>query len=355
MAASCVPYASVIVVGYNSRHFLDGCLEALLQQSYPGEFEILFVDNASTDGGADYVRTHFPLVRVIDSGRNLGYAGGNNLGANLARGAVLAFVNPDTRAEPGWLRELVRPLMADPTIGITTSKIVLMDRPDVINTCGNDLSLSGITTCRRAGEPVASVRRDEDVAAVSGAACAIRADLFRLLGGFDQRFWMYLEDTDLSWRARLAGYRCQVAIHSVISHDYVFTLSPAKLRRIERNRYLMLSKNLSGRTLLAFLPYLMFSELMTWCWAASQGPNHLRAKLCAAVSTLESLGELQRSRRSVQVLRRVSDGSLLRQHRRMPTARGMSVGLITRVAWFVALPIATFTASVSLALIDDRR
>src|SRR6185312_14035697 len=129
---------------------------------------------------------------------------------------------------PDWLRELIRPLVRDRSIGMTTSKIVRMDSRETINACGNDISLSGITTCRAAGATAATIATDEDVPAVSGAACAIRRNLFRRLGGFDDRFFMYLEDTDLSWRVRMAGYRCRLAVRSIVAHAYTLRLTAAK-------------------------------------------------------------------------------------------------------------------------------
>lgn len=352
MSADRFPRASVIVVGYNSRRFLDVCFSALTRQAYPGDYEILFVDNASEDGSADYVRSHFPTVRVIETGENRGYAGGNNVGARVACGEMLAFINPDTRAEPGWLTELIRPLLLDPAIGLTTSKIVLMDRPHLINTCGNDLTLAGIATCHRAGEVAELVVTDEDVTAVSGAAFAIPADLFRHLGGFDERFWMYLEDTDLSWRARLAGYRCRLAARSVVAHHYTLTLSPEKTRILERNRYQMLAKNLSGWMMLALVPTLLIGELVTWGWAAMRGPRHLWAKLLAMLWVLGHMLELCPVRHATQALRRIPDGPILRQHLPAPPIAAVATGLAARVAAWVIVPLAVTVGMLALGLMD---
>ncbi len=350
MDAELFPKASVIVVGYNSRRFLDDCFGALLNQAYPGRYEVLFIDNTSTDGSTAYVQDHFPSVRVIESGENLGYAGGNNFGAKFAQGDVLAFINPDTQAEPDWLCELVRPLVVDPAIGLTTSKIVLIDNPEVINTCGNDLTLAGIATCRLAGEAAGKVIADEDVAAVSGAACAIWKDLFFRLGGFDERFWMYLEDTDLSWRARLAGYRCRLAARSIVAHHYSFRLPPGKTRVIERNRYRMLTKNLSLWMLLALIPTLLVGEMLTWGWAVMRGPRHLWAKALATFWVFGHLFELQQARQLTQALRRVSDGVILRHHLAVPPVSAVAGGIAARIAGALLLPLGTLTAGLALGL-----
>lgn len=343
--------ASIIVVGYNGRPYLSACLQALDAQRYLEPFEIVFVDNASTDGSADYVRAHHPHVAVIESGANLGYAGGNNLGAAAASGALLVFVNPDTVAEPDWLAELVAPFALDHTVGMTTSKIVLMDQPDRVNACGNVVTLDGMATCGHAGELAVNIVRNEEVAAVSGAACAIRADIFRELGGFDDRFWMYLEDTDLSWRVRLAGYRCLLTPRSVIRHRYRFALSAAKTRVIERNRYVMLAKNLSLGSMIALLPRLAVGEVAAWGWAILQGPSHVWAKLRALGWALAHAPTLVRAHRQTQRLRRVADAVLLAAHSPVPPIGSAASGLVVRVSAAILVPLAVWLAVLALALI----
>lgn len=347
------PSLSVIVVGYNSREHLDRCLDSLSMQVYPGELEVLFVDNASSDGSVEHVRSRFPDVRIIETGGNLGYAGGNNVGALHARNDILAFLNPDTSASADALAELVRPLLRDPSIGLTTAKLVLMDDPQIINTCGNEISLTGVTTCRRMGEPASTLLQDEEVNAVSGAAFATPAMVFHQLGGFDERFWMYLEDTDLSWRARLAGYRCVVASRSVIAHVYSLKISAAKACGIERNRYLMLGKNLSWRAFFALLPLLLLGEVCTWGWAVKSGPRFAWSKLRALAWTLGNLALIVGARSSVQRLRRVTDGHLLREHIVFPQIEGIAAGLVGKVSAALIVPVAVAVATVGLALVGS--
>jgi GT2 family glycosyltransferase len=345
------PTASVVIVCYNEMRFLEGCLTPLMQQDYPTEYEVILVDNASTDGSAGFVRTRFPNVRLIELGENLGFAKGNNHGAQFAHGDVIAFLNSDTCvSDPYWLRELVRPLVQDRRVGLTTSKIVLMDEPERINACGLDVSLTGIATCRHFGKPSASIVEDEDVAAVSGGAFAIRTWLYRALGGFDSHIWIYQEDTDLSWRARLAGYRCVLAARSVVAHSYTLKMPPRKTRDIERTRYLMLAKNLSPTTLIALIPLLILTELITWGWAALQGPRYIVAKAQAVCSTLWNVRYLMHAHRTTQVLRRDSDAVVLRSHRGMPAIETVSDGLAAQLATSVLTPLAAL-GSLSLKLV----
>jgi GT2 family glycosyltransferase len=340
-----LPSVSVVIVGYRSRRYLDRCLGALLAQAYPGGFDVVFVDNASDDDSLDHVRATFPVVDAVASGANLGYAAGNNLGAARARGEVLVFLNPDTEVAPGWLCELVRPLATDPTIGLTTSRIVLMDDPSTINACGNEVALAGIAWCRGAGRPATEFAEDADVAAVSGCSFAIRAELFRWLGGFDERFFMYLEDTDLSWRARVAGYRCRFAAGSVVAHDYRLSLSAAKIGRIERNRYLMLGKHLSLRAVVALFPVLAMAEILTWGYAGLRGRACLAAKARATGWAIVHLWPV------VRTPWRPVEGRILREHRTVPPVVAGVGGSPSRLAQAVLGAFSRAATAITFALL----
>ena len=351
MTAEQFPSVSVIIVSHNEMEHLDDCLRSLIRQDYPGSYEVILVDNASTDGTSAHIQAHFPEVRLIQSAENLGFAIGNNLGAKHSTGEILAFLNADTRPEPDWLLELVRPLIASHAVGLTTSKVVLMDRPETINTCGNELSLTGITTCRRAGEPANSVLSNEEVGAACGGALAISADLFRELGEFDPLIWPYMEDTDLSWRAQLAGHCCLLAARSVVAHDYTFKLPPHKIRAIERNRYLMLAKNLSTKSLLALTPHFLISELLTWGWAMLKGPRYVWAKVLAIVWMLTHIPTVARAHRQTQRLRRIPDEALLREFSALPPIELIAAGLLGTVSAVLLRPVALVTRAVALRLI----
>jgi GT2 family glycosyltransferase len=190
------PSVTVIIVGFRSLRYLDRCLTSVLGQAFPGEVEVVFVDNASHDGSAEYVRQTFRPVTVVESGVNLGYAGGNNLGAGQARGEILVFLNPDTEAATGWLMPLVQPLLDDADVGLTTSKILLMDERETVNACGNDISLPGINWCRgfglallpgSSGDPADRQRREETASTEGnvGRDRSIRDLQVRLAGGPD--------------------------------------------------------------------------------------------------------------------------------------------------------------------------
>ena len=261
---------SIIVVTYNSAQHIGACLASILVQRGADD-EVVVVDNGSTDATAALVAS-YPEVKLILSD-NTGYAGGNNRGAQAAQGAVLVFLNPDTVLFPGALAALTAPLFTPSDVALTTACVVLQSDPQIVNTCGNTMHYTGLAYCRGAGQPVSAWQQPGEVDSVSGAACAIRRPVFEALGGFDERFFLYVEDTDLSLRARLAGYRCWYVPTAVVAHDYRLSYTPTKAWFLDRNRHLMLLSNLPWPTYLALVPGLLLGEIVTWGFLLLRGPR----------------------------------------------------------------------------------
>jgi len=306
------PRASVIVVNYNGGAALERCLDSLVRDS-AADTEIILVDNNSTDGSAARAAERFPQIRLVASSENLGFGGGNNLGAHYAAGEYLAFLNPDTVVEPGWLEALVQALEEDLQAGMATARILLREQPNTINTCGNDVHLSGLTLCRGMGKPLKAYDTPAKVGAVSGAAFVIRRKLFERLGGFDASFFLYMEDTDLSLRARLAGWHILYVPEAVVYHDYWLRFGLRKTYYQERNRYLILLKSLRWPTLVVLLPALLLAEVVTWGFVLLHDRANWENKLRAYHWVVTHWPEVMRRRKETQALREVSDRELLRQ------------------------------------------
>ncbi|HEX2914868.1 MAG TPA: glycosyltransferase family 2 protein [Chloroflexia bacterium] len=311
--------SSVVIVSYNSRADLEPCLESLLQTT-GSDCEIIVVDNASTDGSAELIREKFPRVRLIANPANSGFAAANNLAVSQARGRYIVALNPDTRVTPGWLEALLAPFEQEAgvapaalRVGLTTPRILMLREPEKVNTCGNSSHFSGLTVCRGLNLPAgaAELQHQAEVPAVSGACFAIRRDLWQSLGGLDETFFTYLEDTDLSLRARLAGYTCLYQPDAVVYHDYANHFSARKIFYLERNRYLLLLKTYRARTLLCLLPALLLVELITWGYALKNSLPGIKARWQAYLWILTHPCVVRRKRREAQALRRVSDRALL--------------------------------------------
>jgi GT2 family glycosyltransferase len=302
--------ASVIIVSYNSRQHLEHGFSGIVA-SLGGNDELILVDNASSDGGTDWVRQEFPHIRVVVSETNLGFGGANNLGVDHAGGEFVVFINPDTAVESGWLEALIRSLQMDPGIQLVTSRIVLMSDPAMINACGNDVHISGITLCRGMGQAVGEFQSPGLVGAVSGAAFAMRRVLYQELGGYDADFFMYMEDTDLSLRARLAGRRSAFVPDSIVQHAYQLRFGTSKTYYQERNRYLLLLKIYRWGTLFVLFPVFLLSEVVTWGYVLLRENARMGNKLRAYGWVIKNWRLILAKRRQVQQLRRVPDRVLI--------------------------------------------
>jgi len=141
-------FVSIIIVTHNHKKYLNSCISSIKSQDFP--HEIIIVDNKSTDGTVDYIRSHFPDVKIIQSPENRGYGAGNNIGVSYSKGDIVVILNPDTILEKDWLRELVFPVYSSDHI-ITTPKILTYNGSK-INTCGNVNHFTGLTFTRGLGE-----------------------------------------------------------------------------------------------------------------------------------------------------------------------------------------------------------
>jgi len=248
-------------------------------------------------------------VTVIRPALNVGFATGNNLGARRAHGDVVIFLNPDTVVAPGALDELVRPL-EDRAIGIVTARLRLLHRPELLNSAGNEVHVTGIAWAGMYGEPAETVTELRDVAFPTGAAMAIRRDLFDELGGFTDELFMYQEDLELGWRARMRGLRVVVNPAADVYHEYEFARNPGKQYLLERNRLAFVLSAYSVRLLLLLSPVLAATEVAMLVLALKEG--WARDKLAGWGWLLRHAAWMRRHRRETQRLRLVRDRDLAR-------------------------------------------
>jgi len=214
---SLTPKVSVLVVAYESGEHLELCLAALEAQSFR-DFEVVLVDNASTDGAPQAAAAAHPEARMIAAGRNLGFAAGMNRAAREARGEWLALINPDAYADPEWLARLMAAAEAHPEVRSFTSRQLLAEDPERLDGLGDVMSISGF--------PYRGGYRHRDpgdtqrgwVFSACGGAMMIARELFQAVGGFDERLFCYGEDVDLGYRLRLLGEPTLLAPDAVVRH-----------------------------------------------------------------------------------------------------------------------------------------
>lgn len=250
---------SVILVNYRGAEDTIACLRHLQETNWPQDaLELIVVENDSGDGSLELISEAVPEARVIPSGSNLGFAGGCNFGVDQATGEFVGFINNDARPDREWVSAAVAAMRADPGIGAVASKVLDWDGKFVDYVDGS-LTWFGMGYKREA-EWIddGSYEQEKDVLFGTGAAMFMPAGLFREVGGFDERFFMFYEDVDLGWRLNLLGWRVRYVPGSIAYHRHHVTMKKFGNYResylLERNALLSMFKNYDDETLARALP-----------------------------------------------------------------------------------------------------
>jgi GT2 family glycosyltransferase len=315
------PDVSIVVVTWNGKQHLDACLGAVAAQRGITA-ETILVDNASTDGTVDLVRRRFPWVRIVALGENRGFAGGNNAGARQATGRFIAFLNNDTVADPGWLRALRDGIDLDAGIALVTSRIVYLHDPAVVDSAGDGMLRWGGAYKRHHGENTALADESREVFGVSGAGCLMPKAVFDELGGFDEDFFASHEDVDLSYRARLRGYRCRYVSGALVRHRGSATLGNVSSFAVfqgQRNLEWVYLKNTPGTLLWRTLPGHVLYDIAAALHFTRLG--RLGPFVRGKVAALAGVPLMLRKRAQVQASRRVTAGAIEAQLDRRWLAR----------------------------------
>jgi GT2 family glycosyltransferase len=256
---------SVVIVNWNSRDDLRACLKGLTRQTH-GDFETVVVDNGSDDDSVTMVRSEFPKATLIQAGENLGFAEGCNVGIARATGEWIVTLNNDAEPALDWLAKLREATDAGgPELGMVQSKILFRDRPDHTNSTGVLIGRNGHFVDRGFDQPLRAEEAIEEIfCASAGAAAYRRAMLDRIClqtGYFDRTFFMYFEDVDLGWRARLSGWSAVYAPESIVYHAFHGSAARRGKRFVTvhcaRNRLRLLLKNASVSYIVRALPRLV--------------------------------------------------------------------------------------------------
>ncbi len=269
----------VVVLTYNGKKYLPDLFASLSTTTYHAEWRVVVVDNASTDGTAEWLLNYESGIRnngrdplhnslfIIHNSTNTGFAEGNNVGIRkaLADGAeYVVLLNQDTVVEPDWLTHLVEAAEEDKKVGAVQARLMLWDKKDIVNSLGNEIHFLGFGYSGGYGEtynlkPI--TYNLPEITYASGATVLYRAKALLNVGLFDASLWMYHEDLDLGWRLWRAGWKNVLASSSVVYHKYEFSRSITKYYYMERNRFLVLLENYSWRTFLLIFPALIVMEL----------------------------------------------------------------------------------------------
>ena len=215
-----VPKVSIIIVNYNGKELLQKCLDSLLNVKYDN-FEIILVDNNSTDGTVEFITKNHPSIILIKLDSNKGFAEPNNIAAKIAKGEYLLFLNNDTVVTHNFISEMVKVMETDKKIAICQS---LLLKPDgSIDSSGDFIDDLGVVYNSKT-----KIDEIREVSSAKGASMLVRSDIFKKLGGFDQKFFVTFEDVDLCWRSWILGYRVLIIPASIVYHVGGITIKKLK-------------------------------------------------------------------------------------------------------------------------------
>lgn len=306
------PKVSVIIVNYNGLSYIDTCLSSVLNQDC-NDYEVIFVDNASTDGSLEYARLRYPGIVFVANSINSGYAGGINAGLAIARGEYIVPLNVDTQVKRSWLSELVKFMDANPQAGAACPKVLILGQPAVINCTGLDLHVSGLGFCRQLRQRDRLGGEPQRVNGISGCSYIIKNELLHRMGGAPEYCFMYNDDVVISWLLALMGFKLYYVPTSVIYHRYRLSMTSEKFFHLEKNRIYLIFSIFRWYTLLLLSPLLLVIEAMIFSYSILKGWPYPRSKLGAYRAAFQERKYIGRLRHEYAALRRVSDWTLLRE------------------------------------------
>ena len=308
------PKVAVLVLCTNEKRFLKGVLNSLLNQTYKN-IRIYVLDNNSTDGSSKLI-SDFKLkilnLKHIHFTSDLGYAKGNNKGLEKAfrEGADLCLVlNSDIIFERNMVAGLVATYQEkkeeDIKVGLIQPVVLIAKDRTKVNTTGNAIHYLGFGYCQDLFKKYRLIKKNKEIISASGTAVLIPKSYYEDIGGFDETFFMYTEDQDLSWRGLIAGYRHFLAANSVVFHYYQFSRYKLKKYQEEKNRLMILLKNYSIKSLILLGPMLLANEVAMILYSLFEGWFFLKIKTYWVI--LINLKNILKNRKKIQTKRIIAD------------------------------------------------
>lgn len=252
----------MVIPNWNTQPWLPGCLDALQAQTFR-DFQVIIVDNGSTDNSVAFIRDNYPDVCVISLPENRGFAVAVNTGIKATQAEYIALLNVDTVPQPGWLANLVETAEQSPSeIGFLASKMLNLDNPDLIDDAGDSFSWYGSSWKRGKGEPASNYTQPVEVLSACAGAALYRRTFFEATGLFDEDFNSYLEDIDLGLRGQLLGYRGLFVPEAEVLHQGqgAEIPRPRYVYFSTRNRLIVLTKNIPLSLLFKHSYTLLFGQ-----------------------------------------------------------------------------------------------
>ena len=323
-----LPLVSIVIPNWNGKKFLKDCITSLRNQTH-NNLEIIVVDNASQDDSVEYLQNNFPDTKVIEHSSNLGFGAANNTGISAARGEYIMMLNNDTRLEPECIEELIKSIIKDKKYGACASKILLENEDNLLDVAAIAVCLDGLSIGRGRLESSNKFNDEEEVFFASDCACLYKKemldDISLINEVYDADFFAYADETDMGWRAQLAGWKCVYNPKAVVYHLHSASsssYSPFKAFLVERNRIWVAIKSLPVSFLIVGIFYTLLRYYyqaigaLTGKGAAGRFTKEanklelLKILIKANASALAGLPKMLRKRREIMKKKRVSNKEL---------------------------------------------
>ena len=269
-----MPKITIVIPNYNGMRFLEPCLRSVAKQSYT-DFCTILVDNGSTDSSISYVQTHFPDVTCIALEKNLGFSYAVNVGIRNSDSPFVLLLNSDTVLHPDFLQHMLRKMEDSDQIFSVGSKMLRADAPEVIDSAGDFYTILGYAFCRGQGQSASLYTRPGEIFSACAGAALYRKSVFEQIGYFDNRFFAYLEDVDMGYRARLFGWKNVFCPEAMVLHVGGGTsghgYSAFKVYHSARNNLFLLKKNMLPLQLLINAPFLLSGSILKYVYFRRRG------------------------------------------------------------------------------------
>lgn len=258
---------TVVIPNYNGIKYIRGCMDSLLKQKGEGTaFDIVVVDNASTDGSLEVLRQEYPRVQLLALDTNTGFCHAVNVGIEASRTPYVILLNNDTVVKPGFVEALVETMEKDENIFSASPMMLSMQDESIIDDAGDGYCLLGWAYARGKGKPAKNYEKPAEIFAACGGASIYRKSVFDEIGYFDENHFAYLEDMDIGYRARIYGYRNVYEPKAKVLHAGSATsgsrYNEFKTGLSSANNAYMIGKNMPLLQLLCNLPFLLAGFLI---------------------------------------------------------------------------------------------
>lgn len=317
------PLISVIIVNWNGEKIIDTCISSLYKQNYKN-FEVIVVDNNSTDKSKDVVKKKFKKVKLVDNKQNVGFAEGNNIGIKHAKGKFILLLNTDAIITARLLDRLLESLQKDETLGIVQPKILYQSNEnhadDTINSVGTFLTNSGFLYYPGYGKSDNNLdyKKEKEIFSAYGACMLIKKEVIEKIGLFDADYFMYFEETDFCMRAWLSGWRIKYIPHAHIYHAGGVSSRKFGTDKIYfhsfKNRICTYYKNFQLPSLISILPvHLILCFGISFLYLLTGKPRYALAVQKALIWNVLNLRNTLKKRHIIQKnLRKVTDSEYMK-------------------------------------------